>query len=61
MKDFIAQLRVATFSTPSEYISSLIRIDQESVSGGRLTRLSAVVFVWGRDLPQLARNSGFCR
>jgi antitoxin ParD1/3/4 len=53
MKDFIEeQLREGTFSTPSEYIRSLIRTDRE-----RASRRTLEAFVRGglrcRDLPQL--------
>jgi|SRR5579862_904187 len=53
MKDFIeAKVREGTFSTPSEYIRSLIRTDQERVS---LRSLEAFIRggFRGRDLPQL--------
>ncbi len=53
MKDFIeAQLREGTFSTPSEYVRSLIRSDQERVS-----RRALEAFIWGgfrgKALPKL--------
>jgi Arc/MetJ-type ribon-helix-helix transcriptional regulator len=53
MRDFIeAQLREGTFSTPSEYIRSLIRLDQQQAS-----RRAPEAFVrgrfHGRDLPRL--------
>jgi antitoxin ParD1/3/4 len=53
MKDFIeAQVREGTFSTPSEYIRSLIRADQDRVSLGSLEAFIRGGFR-GRDLPQL--------
>jgi Arc/MetJ-type ribon-helix-helix transcriptional regulator len=51
MKDFIeARFREGTFSTPSEYIQSLIRTDQE-----RDSRRSLEAFIrgGGRGRPQL--------
>lgn len=53
MRDFIeAQLREGTFSTPSEYIRSLIRLDQEHASRRALEAFVRGGFR-GRDLPQL--------
>jgi antitoxin ParD1/3/4 len=53
MKDFIeAQLREGTFSTPSEYIRSLIRADQENASRRALEAFVRGGFR-GSDLPQL--------
>jgi antitoxin ParD1/3/4 len=53
MKDFIeAQLREGTFSTPSEYIRSLIRSDQEHVSRRALEAFIRGGFR-GKALPKL--------
>src|SRR5579863_2510481 len=53
MRDFIeAQLREGAFSTPSEYIRSLIRLDQQHASRRALEAFVRGGFR-GRDLPQL--------
>lgn len=53
MRDFIeAQLREGAFSTPSEYIRSLIRMDQENASRRALEAFVRGGFR-GKDLPRL--------